>query len=125
MHKLTISQWCTCTSAVVLLVILYACGQGKDSQKDARAKQLDPVQAACIEGVAKRQSAQNAEFTARHMEALAAQRSSVDIKLAQRRANEQICLEYAQCFAVRDSTLNAIVVSTMFDSCLKEVDRES
>lgn len=108
-----------------MLVILYACGQGKDSQKDARAKQLDPVQAACIEGVAKRQSARNAEFTARHMEALAAQRSSVDIKLAQRRANEQICLEYAQCFAVRDSTLNAIVVSTMFDSCLKEVDRES
>lgn len=108
-----------------MLAFLCACGQSKDSQKDARAKQLDPIQAACIEGVAKRQSAQNAEFVARRAEALTAQRSSVDITLAERRANEQICLEYAQCFTVRDSTLNAIVVSTMFNSCLKKVDRDS
>jgi len=125
MDNATLSQWRTSTSAIALLAILCACGQSKDSEKDARAKQLDPAQAACIEDVAKRQSVQNAEFSARYTEALAARRSSVDITVAQRRANEQACLEYAHCFTVRDSALNATVVSTMFSSCLKEVERES
>lgn len=125
MKNVAINHWCTRTSAVVTLAILCGCGQNKDSQKDARAKQLDPVQAACIEGTLQRRIAQDAEFVALRTEALTKQHSSIDITLAQRRANEKMCLEFAQCFAIRDSTLNSIMVSTMFDSCLKDVDRES
>jgi len=124
MHNGAMSQWCTRTSAVVLSAILCACGQSKDSQKSARAKQLDPAQAACIQGVLKRQNAQDAEFAAHHAEAMAALRSSVHITLAQRRANEQMCLEYAKCLSVRDSALSEIVVSAMFDSCLRDVEHE-
>jgi hypothetical protein len=118
------NRWKRCATVAALLAILCACGQGKDSPKGAAGKQLDPAQSACIESVMKRHSAQDANFAARHIEALKAQRSSVDITLEQRRANEQLCLEYAQCFTVRDNTLNGIVVGTMFSSCLKDVERE-
>lgn len=82
------------------------------------------MQRSCIENVMKRHSAQDAEFAARNIEELKSQRSSVDITLEQRRANEQLCLEYARCFMVRDNTLNEIVVGTMFGSCLKDVERD-
>jgi len=118
------NRWKRCATVAASLVILCACGQGNDSPKGSTGKQLNPVQRACIESVVNRHRAQDANFTARHIEALKAQRSSVDITLEQRRANEQLCLEYAKCFTVRDSTLNGIVVGTMFRSCLEDVERE-
>jgi hypothetical protein len=124
MHNGAMSQKRTRTSAVVLSAILCACGQSKEPQNNARAKQLDSAQAACIRGAMKRQTAQDAEFAVHHAEAMAALRSSVHITLAQRRANEQICLEYAKCLSVRDSALSEVVVSAMFDSCLRDVERE-
>lgn len=119
------SDWGKYPSVVALLAILCACGEGKESRNPTpRAKEFDPMQAACIESVMKRHTAQNAEFTVRHIEALKLQRSSIDITLEQRRANEQLCLEYAQCLALPENSLNEIMVSAMFDSCLRERERE-
>jgi hypothetical protein len=124
MGNYLVGQWHVQTSAVALLAILCACGQSKDSQASTKAMQLNPAQATCIEVIRKRQVAVGADFASKHFNALAAKRSDVEITLAERRANEKMCMDYAQCFSDRNSSLNDIVISTMFSSCLKEVETE-
>lgn len=101
-----------------MLAILSACGQSDDLQKNVEGRQLSPAQAACIEGVKRKQISLDAEFSAQHIEALRTQRSSIGIILAQRRAHEQMCMEYAKCFG-----LNEPFLSTMFEACLKGAER--
>ena len=113
--------------AAALLALLCGCKQSKNSQADPKAIPMTPQQVACVERVANKQMALNVDFATRHMEALSAQRSTVELTLAERRANEELCLEYANCFGPVDRGeigLGAVGFSAMFTSCLREVECE-
>jgi len=104
-------------SAVLLLSLLCACG--RSAQTDPKSVPLKPEQLACIDVVQNKQLAMKGEFARQHLDALAAQRSTVQLTLVERRMNEEVCLEYAKCFGADELGLGV-----MFESCLKEAERE-
>lgn len=108
-----------CTVALMALSI--ACGQDREAPSEPKAVPLTPQQAACLDGVAKRQVALKADFATLHVAALSAQRSTVDLTLRKRRADEEMCFEYATCFGPNER--GDLGFGALFASCLREAER--
>jgi len=104
----------------VLTIALIAslCGSAEGGEP-VRSRPLSAEQISCANRAAAQQRAKAMEFTRRQVEAMKAQRSTIELTLQERRMNEAACLEEAKCFGGGD-----LVYGVMFDSCLKRVERE-
>lgn len=102
---------------IALIASLCGSAEGAQPRRDAKEKPLTPEQSTCLNRAAARQRAQAAEFAKRHLDAMKAQRSTVELTLQERRMNEAACLEEAKCFGGGE-----LVYGVMFDACLERVE---
>lgn len=104
-------------SAIVFFALV-GCGE-RSKAPVAKGKQATPEQVACIQRVMDKRVAAIDKFMRMYVEALSVSRSTVDITLAERRANEELCAEETKCYGLQEP-----IHSLMFESCLEEAERK-
>lgn len=104
--------------AVVLIALLCGCGEGQQFHSDIKARQPSSEQSTCANRTATKQVALAGEFAKQQLDAMKEHRSTIELTMLERRMNENTCLEEANCFGD-----DVLVVGTLFDSCLKRVER--
>ena len=104
---------------LTVTLIASLCGSAEGGEP-VKPKPPSAEQVSCANRAAAQQRAKAAEFTTRHLEAMKARRSTIELTLQERRMNEGACLEEAKCF----SALGELVYGVMFDACIKRVERQ-